>query len=273
MKFLKIIFVILVFIFLTILTQIGGLVFILSLSTDKWIHLIFKKKLVQATAKTAYFFFLYTVITFFIVPFIAKPLGRVPLPLSGDLQPLNWGTCFLNRHYVQPELKQLALDASAEMRAKFPGSKLNYLDANFPFIDKFPLIPHLSHNDGKKLDLAFYYKDAKTNVFTNRNPSIIGYGVCEEPKSGEENKPEFCRQKGYWHYSFLMKVIPQGNKHDFIFDAERTSELILILAGNPNVGKIFLEPHLKKRMNLTSEKIRFHGCQAIRHDDHIHIQL
>jgi hypothetical protein len=31
---------------------------------------------------------------------------------------------------------------------------------------------------------------------------------------------------------------------------------------------------LKARWNLTQyDKIRFHGCQAVRHDDHIHTQV
>ncbi len=33
------------------------------------------------------------------------------------------------------------------------------------------------------------------------------------------------------------------------------------------------KPHLKTRLKLSSAKIRFHGCQAVRHDDHIHVQL
>ena len=39
------------------------------------------------------------------------------------------------------------------------------------------------------------------------------------------------------------------------------------------ISKIFIEPHLKKRMNLKNPKIRFHGCRAVRHDDHIHLQI
>ncbi|MFT5619364.1 MAG: hypothetical protein ACI85I_002607, partial [Arenicella sp.] len=39
-------------------------------------------------------------------------------------------------------------------------------------------------------------------------------------------------------------------------------------------GKVFIEPHLKTRLGLENySKIRFHGCQAVRHDDHIHVQL
>jgi hypothetical protein len=159
------------------------------------------------------------------------------------------------------------------MNDKFPGTITNYLDANFPFIDKFPLIPHLSHNDGKKLDLSFCYRDTKTGKPTNECPSIIGYGICEEPQPNEKNTAEFCNNKGYWQYSFLTKVISQKNKQHFTFDSEKTSVLVNLFASQLNIGKIFIEPHLKTRLHLNSDKIRFHGCQAVRHDDHIHVQL
>ena len=48
---------------------------------------------------------------------------------------------------------------------------------------------------------------------------------------------------------------------------------MLNILHQPNLGKVFIEPHLKDRMKLTNSKIRFHGCGAVRHDDHIHIQL
>ena len=32
-------------------------------------------------------------------------------------------------------------------------------------------------------------------------------------------------------------------------------------------------PHLKARLGLNSNKVRFHGCHAVRHDDHFHVQL
>jgi hypothetical protein len=213
--------------------------------------------------------------TFLIVPVIAKPLGRVPLPLTetNHLQPLNILTCFLNRNYVRPELKQTAFEVANQMNDKFPGTTTNYLDANFPFIDKFPLIPHLSHNDGKKLDLSFCYRDTKTNEPTNECPSFIGYGICEEPRPNEKNTADFCADKGYWQYSFMTKVISQDTKQDFTFDSDKTRELVNLFTTQPTIGKIFIEPHLKTRLNLTSDKIRFHGCQAVRHDDHIHIQL
>jgi hypothetical protein len=218
---------------------------------------------------------LYCLTTFLIIPVIAKKFGRVPLPLTetNHLQPLNILTCFLNRNYVRSELKQTALEVATKMNDKFPGTTINYLDANFPFFDNFPLIPHLSHNDGKKLDLSFCYLDSKTGELTNECPSFIGYGICEEPRPDENNTADFCTKKGFWQYSFMTKVISQDNKKDFTFDSNKTRELVKLYATQPTIEKIFIEPHLKTRLNLTSEKIRFHGCQAVRHDDHIHVQI
>jgi hypothetical protein len=229
----------------------------------------------QSSLKIFSFLALYSFVTFLIVPSLAKLSGRVPLPVTqtDNLRPLNFLTCFLNRHYVRPELKQIAMDVAKQMSDKFPGTVINYLDANFPFINNFPLIPHLSHNDGKKLDVAFCYIDRKTGKISDDAPSFIGYGVCEEPEPGEINTADACAEQGQWQYSLMMKIIPQRNKKNFTFDMVRTKALVNLFASNPEVEKIFIEPHLKSRMKLTSNKIRFHGCHAVRHDDHIHIQI
>ena len=245
------------------MTQVGGLVYLLSILThkftDKWTSSYFLKSTYRFTS----FLGIYCLTTFLIVPVIAKPLGRLPLPL----------TCFLNRNYVRSELKHTAFEVANQMNDKFPGTITNYLDANFPFIDKFPLIPHLSHNDGKKLDLSFCYRESKTNKPTNECPSFIGYGICAESGPDEKNTADFCADKGYWQYSLMTKVISQDKKQDFTFDSDKTKELVNLFATQPTIGKIFIEPHLKTRLYLTSDKIRFHGCQAVRHDDHIHVQL
>ena len=161
-----------------------------------------------------------------------------------------------------------------KINAKYPGSIITYLDAGFPFIDHFPLLPHRSHHDGKKLDLSFFYKDGKTNErLHHAAPSWIGYGVCEEPLPGETNMPQTCAKKGYWQYNFIQSITSQARKQTMTFDSDRTRDLITLFAQHPLIGKIFIEPHLKTRMRLDHPKIRFHGCQAVRHDDHIHVQL
>ncbi len=275
MRLLKITFSILLFSLLTLLTQVGGLVYLFSMLTHHWTDKWTGNKLLKATYRFASFLMLYCLTTFFMVPLIAKPLGRVPLPLrmTHHLRPLNALTCLLNRNYVSAPLRQTAFEVAERMNDKFPGTVTNYLDANFPFLDQFPLFPHLSHSDGKKLDLSFFYRDAQTGEPTDECPSFIGYGICEVPRPGEKKTAELCAGKGYWQYSFLMKVIPQARKQNFTFDIDRTKALVNLFAAQPSIGKIFIEPHLKARLQLSSDKIRFHGCQAVRHDDHLHVQL
>ena len=214
----------------------------------------------------------YLLTSFALLPLIAPIFGRAALPLMGTLRPLNIGTCILNRHYVKPHLKRQMQRIADKMNVEFEGTITNYLDANFPFFNGFPLFPHLSHNDGRKLDLAFYYKeDNKPSVSA---PSFMGYGVYEQPKNNESNYPATCQQKGYWQYGLLSAIVPQWNKKDFQLDVERTRALIRLLAEDQSTSKIFIEPHLKQRWQLHSyENIRFHGCQAVRHDDHIHTQI
>jgi hypothetical protein len=264
----------LLFILLTLLTQIGGLVYILAHINYSFLHK-FSNRFLRSGLKLGVFLAFYTLATFVLVPRIAPQFGRVPLPVreTSSLQPLTFLSPFLNRHYVRPELKETALLAARKMSENFPGSRLNYLDASFPFLNGFPLIPHLSHNDGKKLDLAFFYTDSQSGEPTNHHPSRIGYGVCEDPLPGEENTSEFCAQQGYWQHSFLTAVVPQKGKSRFRFDGQRTASLVRSLASSEAIGKIFIEPHLKARLGLTGDKIRFHGCQAVRHNDHIHVQL
>jgi len=275
MRVVKYILRILIFIILTILTQVGGVIYLLSLLTHTFIDRKTDRKIFRIGLKFGSFLLLYLLAAFFIVPVLARPFGRVALPItkSGHLQPLNVLTCLLNRHYVRPELKEATIAVAKQMNAQYPGTVINYLDASFPFINKFPLIPHLSHNDGKKLDLAFLYIDRQSGSPSDEAPSIIGYGVNEEPTANEVNMPGQCTLNGNWQYSFMSKIIPQGKKADFVFDATRTKSLVSLFVSENEVGKIFIEPHLKTRLKLNSDKIRFHGCQAVRHDDHIHVQL
>lgn len=265
----------LVFILLTLLTQIGGVIYLISDLVVKFFIKSSKNYIKRFLIKLAFFCVLYCTSTFFVVPIVAKSFGRVRLPLSetNSLKPLTFLTCLLNRNYVKPELKNTMFEVAKEMNEQFPGTSINYLDANFPFVDGFPLIPHLSHNDGEKLDLSFCYIDSKSGNSTNQCPSFIGYGVCEDPFPNEFNTTLFCEKRGYWQYSLLTKIVSQSNKINFKLDLDKTSELIKMINSKPSIGKIFIEPHLVKRLHLNLNKIKFHGCRAVRHDDHIHIQL
>lgn len=268
---------ILIFLFLTVFTQAGGLIYLVYqplgiIAKKRWSG----KK--QLFARIGICLGLYLIFTLSIIPPIAKQFGRVPMPYyatkSTPIKPLTILTCLLNRHYVRPVLKEQIIRTSKRIAKEFPNSRIAYLDANFPFWNGFPLLPHLSHNDGKKLDLAFLYKNSTTGKIVNNSPSSYGYGVYEGPQKGEVNQPNICRKKGYWQYSFLEKITPQGKKESIVLDQERTKRLLQLLAQSKAIQKIFIEPHLKTRWGLSNyRKIRYHGCHAVRHDDHIHVQL
>lgn len=257
---------ILIFI-LTVVTQVGGVIYLLSLLVSR----VFKFSLIKF-----YFLFFgfYLLCTLFLVPNLAPFFGRVPLPVKGCLKPLTIATVILNRHYVKPSVKKLLISSSEMMATEFPGTTTHYLDANFPFCNGFPLFPHLSHNDGKKVDLAFFYKNASDHKFSNNAPSPIGYGVYDAPKQDEVNYTDICKTKGFWQYDFIHYLVPQHRAKTFTTDEERTIAILKILANLSETSKVFIEPHLKKRWNLMGyAKIRFHGCHAVRHDDHIHWQI
>lgn len=235
----------------------------------------FDSRWLRAPAKLLSFLTLYLLFILIVVPLLAKPFGRVPLPIieSQHVRPANILTALLNRNYVRPALRHATFDVARKMNEKYPGTIVNYLDANFPFIDKFPLAPHLSHNDGKKLDVSFHYLNAKTGDYTDKVPSWLGYGICEGPRPGEFDRPSACTMKGYWQYSFMSRNISQENKDKYPFDAKRTKDLVNFYLAHPGIAKILIEPHLKTRLKLTNSKVRLHGCNAVRHDDHIHVQL
>lgn len=263
--FFKIISHLLCILVLTILTQIGGVMYLLTL-------LIISKKKSRYKLKRAFLFtFLYLTCTFFIVPSIAPLFGRIKIEDNDKVKAHNFLTIFCNRNYVTPKMHAVLKDVSSRINKEFPTIKLIYLDANFPFFDGFPLLPHLSHNDGKKIDISFIYADK--NGPTNFKPSATGYGIFETPLKGELNQTQVCKQKGFWQYDFT-KYATLGSYHKNLkFSTDGTRKLIVKILENKNVHKVFIEPHLKNRLSLQHSKIRFHGCRAVRHDDHIHFQI
>lgn len=260
---------------LTILTQVGGLAYVLNLLAARWINGRVANPWARRGVTFGSFVVLYLFLSLAIVPLLARANGRVPLPWGTDhhVRPHSIWTCLLNRHYVRPEMRDLVFSTGDRMAAQFPGTTLTYLDANFPLLNGFPLVPHLSHKDGKKLDLSFLYQDPVTEAPRDGAPGWLGYGIHADPLPGESDQSETCEAKGNWQYDLLHYIVPQGAKDHYALDTRRTKALIYFLLAEPQTGKIFLEPHLKARMGIVSDKVRFQGCQSVRHDDHIHLQL
>lgn len=256
-----------IIVMLTIVTQIGGVVWIIT-----FVLLSRGQKENSPLAKVLVFTLLYALATLILVPPLAKVNDRVPLPIrdAQGLVPHSYFTILLNRHYVKPELKRELIEVSQNFQQAYPRSIIAYLDANFPFTDGFPLLPHISHNDGKKIDLAFFY--LKNKQPTNKKPSVSGYGKFVDQLNESPSQTEVCQKKGNWYYDYT-KFLTFGSRDDLTFDTKRTKKLIDLIDSRSATQKILLEPHLKKRMNLHSNKIRFQGCHSVRHDDHIHIQI
>lgn len=264
-KALNIILHWLVITFLTTTTQIGGLIYLIAI-------LIVKRKSQRYRLKLLSVFALfYLVTTTLFVPIIAPIFGREKIKKFEHLEAQTFMTDLLNRNYVRSELNASLQIIAKGLNKKHPGTKLVYLDANFPFINKFPLLPHLSHNDGKKIDVSFIYADE--GKLSNKKPSSSGYGFFEGPKPKEYNQIEKCIEKGKWQYDFTKYFTFGTINSNLTFSERATKDLILEILKQPSTGKLFIEPHLKTRLKLKNQKIRYHGCQAVRHDDHIHFQL
>lgn len=234
---------------LTVLTQIGGLAWIIAL--------FFRRRLIA-------FGLAYAALTLAAI-WIAPGFGRVALNCfdDGPLQVQSPIYCALNRTYVTPGLNDILVEAAEDMDRRFPGTQTLVLDANFPFLDGFPLLPHLSHDDGDKADLAFFYRD-DTGYLPGATRSPIGYFAFEPG-------PTECAGSGptlRWDLGILQPLW-----RGYILDKARNAAILDILSRDIRVGKIFVEPHLVQALDVSHPKIRFQGCRAARHDDHIHVQL
>lgn len=262
---MKIVLHILIFIILTVITQVGGIVYLISVLAVK--KSIRKKRL----KRIGVFIVLYLFTTFLVVPMVAPLFRREKIKETEFLKAHSFFYKLANRNYVRPELNKALIKISNEFEQKNNGVKMVYLDANFPFVDKFPLLPHLSHNDGKKIDISLIYEE--NEKLTNKKPSVSGYGVFENPLEKEYNQINVCKEKGYWQYDFPKYVTLGIINKDIKFSKRGTRDLARFILRQKDVGKLFIEPHLKNRLGLINKKVRFHGCQAVRHDDHIHFQL
>ncbi|MDO6769446.1 MULTISPECIES: hypothetical protein [Cellulophaga] len=102
-------------------------------------------------------------------------------------------TVLLNRNYVKPKLNELLSTTANNLKGT--EIEIQYLDANFPFIDNFPLIPRLSHNYRKKIDISLRY-ETESGIVKNVQKSVSGYGIFENPKPNEFDHINNCLKKG-----------------------------------------------------------------------------
>ena len=214
------------------------------------------------------FFVTYLFISIGLAPFLAPHFGREKV----EIEVLKSGYVLANRNYVTPELNEALKSIEQSFQLHYPELKLVVLDANFPFFDGFPLLPHLSHDDGKKIDLAFVY-ETKDGELTNRQKSRSGYGAFTFPDDGEVDQARLCAQRGSWQYGMTAYFSFGAVNPDLVFSERANRKLLEAIVAEERIGKVFVEPHLRDRLGVFSDKIRFQGCHSVRHDDHFHIQL
>lgn len=261
-----------VFAVLTALTQVGGAAYVLGLAVGRFCGLRTAAPFLSQTIALLAGALFYAVLTAVVVPPLAAQLGRVRLPCQsegdGPVIAATRLTCALNRGYVRPEVRDLLSELGSDARRRFPGTQLTVLEGNFPFGDGFPLLPHLSHRDGKKADLAFFYREAAGGAVAGGSPSWLGYFLYEQPGPGARQPCVGHWTPLRWDFAWLQPAVPRWR-----LDEGRTAWMVAWLKGNPKVSRIFLEPHLADRLGAAGGKVRFQGCQAARHDDHLHIEV
>lgn len=262
-------------VFLTVLTQIGGIVLLLSYPIFRYLRQIYHlKNIHHFLINTLIFSALYAPISAWIVPPIAKHFGRVRLTTLDNavLRPHSVWYSVLNRDYAIPKLSDAAQRVALRLHETSPDAIIYFLDAGFPF-GGMPLLPHLSHGNGHQLDVTFFYLDKNQQV-TNQKPSSSGYGAYEQPHVGEAQTAEYCKEKAKNKFYDFAQNLTFGTRKGMTFDPDRTKQLIQYFAQDPAVRRIWLEPHLTKRLNFKGlDNIRPAGCHAARHDDHFHVQV
>ncbi|EJL54884.1 hypothetical protein PMI09_02200 [Rhizobium sp. CF122] len=271
MKLLRGFFQFCVFIILTVLTQIGGIAYLIS-------SFVASKTGVRSWYAKLLVFIAFYVAATVSANLIAPIFGRIPIScMSGEANNLAVRSpiyCLLNRNYVTPPTLNLVSALANDVNRAFPGTTTMVLDANFPFWDGFPLLPHLSHSDGRKLDIAYYYKTAGGDFVNGVTKSPIGYFAFEQPSANEE-QPCVGRHDiltTRWNFDWLQPFLP-----DYHIEDRRMAFSLKWLAteGVQRFGleKVFIEPHLANTLGVKDSVIRFQGCRAARHDDHIHVQI
>jgi len=247
---------------LTLLTQIGGVAYLAALlATWRWRRVSRSRRTAHLATATI---LIYAVASIAIVPPLAGLFGRDRVACAST----TLVGCVLHRTYLKSKPLALMTALDQAMGSRFPSSGVTILEGSFPFFDGFPLPPHLSHHDGRKVDLAYFYRDASDRPIARGSPSPVGYFHFQQPRAGDHEPCAGRLTPLRWDFAWLQPKEPA-----WVLDEERTRAMILWLKGRPEVTRILIEPHLTQRLGVSGGKVRFQGCFAARHDDHLHVEI
>jgi hypothetical protein len=168
------------------------------------------------------------------------------------------------RNWVTPLAQDVMRDAAARLAAEYPGSYITYRDASWPKGER-PFPPHLSHGDGRQIDVALFWETRDGRPLARPPASKPRHAVEPRPASAPDPCPGIDRPGD--------NSDPPASRA-WRLDQERTRALIRILLDDRRVRRLLLEPHLKSRLGFTREsRIRFPGCNTFRHDGHVHVDV
>ena len=200
-----------------------------------------------------------------------SPPGLVPLPCkSGPIQPVAARYCRDHKNYVTPAARETLLRVAKALQRRHPEIVVRYMEASWPSGVR-PMPPHLSHGDGRQIDLVLFYEDLHGRPLSRPGRPYgrhaPGYGAFEPPRREADR---VCVDSADTPHD---APDPPADRPWRLSDV-RTGSLISLLSAAPEVRRIFLEPHLKSRLGFSGDpKVRFAGCEAARHDDHIHVDF
>ncbi|PRY93732.1 hypothetical protein BCF33_2616 [Hasllibacter halocynthiae] len=227
---------------LTLLSQVGGLAWLMALP--------FRRRWLAFPAA-------YAVLSF--AAWAAAPqFGRVALPCMGEtLRPAAPAYCVLNRRYVAPEMRRAAEALATSLAIRFPGTVTETLDGGFPL--PMPMLPHRSHEDGRELDLALWWRD-EDGYAPGLSPSPIGY---LSHAGGAAGCPPALTD-----LRWLQRLLPEREP-----DFDRLAAALRFLQADGRIGRVLLDPRLAAAAGAAGGKVGSPGCRAARHDDHLSLRL
>jgi hypothetical protein len=109
-----------IFIIFTIITQVGGLIYLFALLLNNFFKIRFRCQ------RLIVFIGLYFIATFLIIPVTAPIFGREKVKHTDMIKPATYMTVVLNRNYVRPALNNLLAEASKEIQGT--NIQIAYLD-------------------------------------------------------------------------------------------------------------------------------------------------
>ena len=196
-----------------------------------------------------------------------SPAGLVALPCdqTGDIRAAHARYCQgEGRNWVTPTALDVLRQGSARLARAYPQAHITYMDASWPSGVR-PMPPHVSHGDGREIDIALFYTDASGKPLASP-PIPIGYGAFEPPLPGEPRPCAITSRSGAFSDPPASRT--------WRLDEARTRALIVALLADARVQRILIEPHLEQRLGFAGNaRVRFPGCYAMRHDSHFHVDI